>query len=85
MIEPSSPTLTVTSGSASAAGPASGAPLPPAVGGRLHAMSGPPYAVLLSDCNCQAAANVHTATVAPETHRSTPAEVRRGSIFGRPC
>lgn len=64
---------------------ASGASLPLAVGGRLHTMSGPPYAVLLSHCSCQAAASVYTAPVAPETSRSDPAEARRGAIFGRPC
>ncbi len=64
---------------------ASGAPLPLAVGGRLHTMSGPPYAVLLSHCTCQAAASVSTAPVVPETSRSDPVEARRGSIFGRPC
>lgn len=63
----------------------SGLPLAPAVGGRLHAMSGPPYAVLLSGCNCNAAAAVHTAPAPPESSRSASAEVPRGTIFGPPC
>lgn len=64
---------------------ASGAPLPMAVGGRLHAVSGPPYAVLLSGCSCRAQASVHTAPAVPETQRSNGVDVRAGSIFGRPC
>jgi hypothetical protein len=64
---------------------ATGASLPLATGGRLHAMTGPPYAVLLSHCTCLAAVSVYTAPVAPETHRSDPVETKRGAIFGRPC
>ncbi len=64
---------------------ASGTPLPPALGGRLHTLTGPPYAVLLSHCSCQAAVSVYTTPAAPETRRSGPIEARRGTIFGRPC
>lgn len=64
---------------------ATGAPLPRAVGGRLFAMSGPPYAVALAACNCNAAAAVHTAPVLPATLRSAPATAPRGAIFGAPC
>lgn len=64
---------------------ASEAPVPPAIGGRLHAMTGPPYAVSLSHCTCLAAVSVYTAPVAPETGRSDPIEARRGAIFGPPC
>ena len=64
---------------------ATGAPLPLAVGGRLHAMSGPPYAMLMSNCTCRAAANVHTAPVSPESNRSAAIKVKPGSIFGPPC
>ncbi len=64
---------------------ASGAALPLATGGRLHSVSGPPYAVALSGCTCGAAAQVSTAPVAPETARSAPVDVRHGTIFGPVC
>ncbi len=64
---------------------ASGAPLPRAVGGRLFAVSGAPYAVALSSCNCNAAASVQTAPVPPATLHSPAVAVARGAIFGPPC
>ena len=64
---------------------ASGSPLPPAAGGRLRALTGPPYAVALSGCNCNAAVAVHTAALTPASQRSAPAAVARGTIFGPPC
>lgn len=64
---------------------ASGSPLSLAVGGRLHALTGPPYVVGLSGCTCNAAAEVRTAPVPPEVQRSAPAAVARGTIFGAPC
>ena len=58
-----------------------GASLPYATGGRMHAMAGPPYAVLLFNCTCTAAVSVYTATVTGEALRSSPVHMQRG-IFG---